>query len=234
MRPPQPIENDQEEVPVDLEVLHEDPHLLVVNKASGMASHGWGALSLEWAVRRHIGPEDPGAAYVGAVHRLDRPVTGVSVWAKTTKAARRLADQFAARQARKVYWALVEGQPKTASGRWEDWLCEEDTGVGRVQVCRAGTPRARWAVTEFTLRPGPGPDLTWLELRPETGRTHQLRVQASSRGLPVWGDARYGSTRAFPKGIALHARSLTLVHPSTRAVMTFTAPLPPSWPAIDP
>jgi 23S rRNA pseudouridine1911/1915/1917 synthase len=214
-----------------LSVLHEDAHLLAVNKPAGVASQGLGATALEWAVRRHLAPDDPGGVYLGAVHRLDRPVTGVMLWAKDPKSARRLAEQFADRRARKVYWALVEGRPNRPSGRWDDWLCEEDTGLGRVQVCRHGTPRARQATTHFVRLEGASPmdDVTWLELRPETGRTHQIRVQAASRGWPIVGDAKYGSARPFAVGIALHARSLTVVHPTLRSPLTYVAPLPESW-----
>src|SRR4051812_22543712 len=103
-----------------LVVLYEDAHLLAVAKPAGVLTQGTtrGEPTLEAAVRRHVCPSDPASAYVGTVHRLDRPVSGVMLWAKTPKAARRLSEQFAGREARKHYWAIVEGHPTTARGTW--------------------------------------------------------------------------------------------------------------------
>lgn len=216
-------------------ILFEDPHLLAVAKPAGVLTQGrpGGEPALEAAVRRHLGPDAPAACYVGTVHRLDRPVSGVIVWAKTPKAARRLAGQFAGREAEKQYWAIVAGVPAAREGIWEDWLCVEETGLGVVQVCSGLAPRAQRAVTRFQAdgarRLPPG--AARLRLWPETGRTHQLRVQAASRGLPIWGDRAYGSKESFPQGIALHARSLTVRHPILRQPMTFEAPLPAHWAA---
>lgn len=220
--------------PGSLRILYEDEHCLGVAKPAGLPTQDRFGPSLETAIRAYLAPEDPGGVYLGTVHRLDRPVSGAILWAKTPKAARRLASQFAERLASKLYWALVDGRPAVDSGLWEDWLCEEDTGVGRVQICRPGTPRSRLARTRFAL-PGPlagfvlPPGATWLALRPETGRTHQLRVQSAGRGMPIWGDPTYGSTRAFPSGIALHSRSVVLEHPITGKPLAVEAPLPESW-----
>jgi 23S rRNA pseudouridine1911/1915/1917 synthase len=214
-----------------LDILYEDAHCLVVSKPAGLPTQGLNTATLEGAVRRHLNPDDPAQPYLATVHRLDRPVSGVMVWAKTPKAARRLADQFAQREVRKEYWALVEGRPESNQGVWEDWLCTEATGLGRVQVCRPGTPRARRALTHFRLgevHELPS-DRSWLILSPETGRTHQLRIQASSRGLPVLGDRDYGARLDFPEGIALHARALTMLHPILRQPLTIEAPPPESW-----
>jgi 23S rRNA pseudouridine1911/1915/1917 synthase len=216
-----------------LVILFEDAHLLAVAKPAGVLTQGrpGGEPALEAAVRRHLDPEAPGACYLGTVHRLDRPVSGVVVWAKTPKAARRLAEQFAGREAQKQYWAVVAGTPAAGEGVWDDWLCVEDTGAGVVQVCSRLAPRARRAVTRYRwaearLLP---PGAAWLRLWPETGRTHQLRVQAASRGLPIRGDGAYGSKEPFPRGIALHGRSLTIRHPILRHSLTFEAPVPGHW-----
>src|SRR4051794_17912786 len=103
-------------------VLYEDAHCLAVAKPAGMPTQGapTGEPTLEAAVRRYLRPHDPSTVYLGTVHRLDRPVSGVVIWAKSPKAARRLADQFARRQARKEYWAIVEGRPRAEAGLWED------------------------------------------------------------------------------------------------------------------
>ncbi|MBX6315654.1 MAG: RluA family pseudouridine synthase [Isosphaeraceae bacterium] len=218
-----------------LTVLFEDAHCLAVVKPAGMLTQGWpgGEPTLERLVRRHLAPDDPTTVYVGVVHRLDRPVSGVVLWAKTGKAARRLAEQFARREAEKQYWALIEGEPEHDQGTWEDWLCHEDTGLGVVQVCRPGTPRARRALTRFRRERAEAlpAGCAWLSLWPETGRTHQLRVQTAARGLPILGDRAYGASRPFPEGIALHARALTVRHPILNRPIRFEAPLPPSWAA---
>ena len=219
-----------------LAVLWEDPHGLAVAKPAGMLTQGaaGGEVTLETQVRRHLRPDDPASAYVGTVHRLDRPVSGVVLWAKTPKAARRWAEQFARREARKEYWAIVEVEGDLdclgTSGEWEDWLVPPDA-EGRARVVEAGTPGAARALTRFEVGQGRvAPEgLAWLKLRPETGRTHQLRAQTAARGIAIVGDSTYGSTRAFPRGIALHARSLAVEHPILRRPIIIEAPLPESW-----
>lgn len=217
--------------------LFEDEHCLVVAKPAGVSTQSPlpGDPTLEAAVRRYLNPAEPRQAYLGTVHRLDRPVSGVVLWAKTPKAARRLADQFARRLAHKEYWAIVEGFPSAERGLWEDWLCfDRSTGLGRAQVCSRQAPGARQALTRFQVgrarRLPPG--CSWLKLWPETGRTHQIRVQAAFRGLPILGDQAYEARGSFNTGIALHARSLTVQHPILKQPMTFVAPLPPQWAAF--
>jgi 23S rRNA pseudouridine1911/1915/1917 synthase len=214
-----------------LSVLWEDPHGLAVNKPAGWLSQGTagGEISVETLVRRHLRPDDPASVYVGTVHRLDRPVSGVILWAKTPKAARRWAEQFARREARKEYWAIVE-KVEAHSGVWEDWLASPDAS-GRALVVDPTFPRAVRALTRFEVGQGlkTRDGFTWLKLRPETGRTHQLRAQSSRHLGPIVGDATYGSNQPFPSGIALHSRSLTIEHPAHRRPITIEAPLPESW-----
>jgi 23S rRNA pseudouridine1911/1915/1917 synthase len=215
-------------------ILFEDAHLLAVGKPAGLLTQGIdaGEPTLETVVRRHLAGGAGDSAYVGTVHRLDRPVSGVVVWAKTPKAARRLADQFARREVGKLYWAIVEGDAAAigSGGIWDDWLAPVDAS-GVVRVVDPHAPGAKRAVTRVASGHAdrlPG-GCSWLLLRPETGRTHQLRAQASARGLAILGDAPYGSLRPFDPGIALHARSLTVRHPVRRESLTFVAPLPESW-----
>jgi 23S rRNA pseudouridine1911/1915/1917 synthase len=216
-----------------LAILHEDSHLLAVNKPAGVLSqrNQHGETALEDTVRLYLtGAAD--AAYLGAVHRLDRPVSGVVLWAKTPKAARRIAEQFAEREVKKEYWAVVAGSPSSPTGVWDDWLCHDDTGVGRAaQVCKPHAPRARQAVTRF--RTGIARRLprgaSWLRLWPETGRTHQLRVQAASRGLPILGDQAYGAPESWAEGIGLHAAFLRVRHPVSAQLLELRAPLPSWW-----
>jgi 23S rRNA pseudouridine1911/1915/1917 synthase len=221
-----------------LVILFEDPHCLAVVKPAGLLTQGTvaGVPTLEAAVRRYLNPDGPRETYLGTVHRLDRPVSGVMVWAKTPKAARRLADQFARRSARKEYWAIVEGDAAAirADEVWDDWLVHGD-GPGVVRTTPPDTPGARRATTRVAIGHGPAVRLPagtcWLRLRPETGRTHQLRAQASRRGLPIVGDGDYGAAGGFACGIALHARRLTVEHPVLRARLTWVAPLPVAWDA---
>lgn len=222
-------------MPAPLVILWEDSHGLATSKPAGMLTQGSshpGEVSLETLVRLHLRPDDPGSAYLGTVHRLDRPVSGVVLWAKTLKAARRWSEQFARREARKEYWAIVEGDaaPFGRSGLWDDWLGTPDR-LGRASVGDPDAPGVNRAITSFEVSSHPPipAGFTRLTLRPETGRTHQLRAQTAARGRPIVGDATYGATRGFPEGIALHARSLTVYHPVRRDAIFLEAPLPPSW-----
>jgi 23S rRNA pseudouridine1911/1915/1917 synthase len=226
-----------------LVILYEDPHCLAVAKPPGQFTQGsWAPpeeITLETAVRQYLDPGDPSSVYLGIVHRLDRPTSGLLIWAKTPKAARRLSSQFERRRVVKEYWAIVEARDKNASPdstereeTWIDWLTHADA-KGVVSTARPHTPRAREAVTKVrfeALASLPSP-LTWARLWPQTGRTHQLRAQAATRGMPIFGDSAYGSTIpcTLSRGIALHARALSLNHPITGAEMTLVAPLPSTW-----
>jgi 23S rRNA pseudouridine1911/1915/1917 synthase len=231
-----------------LVVLFEDLHCLAVVKPAGLLTQAQaapaGEPTLEAAVRRYLNPGDPAAPYLGTVHRLDRPVAGVVVWAKTPKAARRLAGQFAGHAVRKEYWAIVE-QPQAPGGDapgpqgdreevWDDWLTAPDA-MGVVRVVAPNTPGARRALTRVRIERGVGARLpagtAWLRLWPQTGRTHQLRAGAARRGRPILGDRAYGATRAFPCGIALYARALALTHPILRTPLEWVAPVPDLWAA---
>jgi 23S rRNA pseudouridine1911/1915/1917 synthase len=219
-----------------LEVLFEDAHLLAVVKPAGLLMQGIkkGEPTLEDLARKHVAPASPERVFLGTVHRLDRPVSGVALWAKTPKAARRLSAAFAARQNLKEYWAVVEctEHPAARDGVWEDWLVPSTDDSGRVRPLSPDHPAARHAVTRFRVESAGTPaGSAWLRLWPETGRTHQLRVQAALRGLPIWGDSRYGGLQPFPKGIALHARAVSVPHPVLRTQVDFLAPLPEAWSA---
>src|SRR5438105_2788338 len=180
-------------------VLFEDNHCLALSKPAPLLTQGVpaGLPTLEaWAkayLRDRYGK--PGNVYLGVPHRLDRPVSGVVLFARNSKAAARLAEQFQKHQVTKVYWALVEGEVRQAEDTWEDWL-RKVPDEARAEVAPAGTEGAKRAVLESrVLKSRPGEAL--LELRPRTGRTHQLRVQAAARGHPIRGDALYGATTPF-------------------------------------
>lgn len=214
-----------------LEVLYEDNHLLAVNKPAGLPTMGAaeGAPSVWRIARDYIKRkyDKPGNVYLGVVSRLDAVATGVLIFARTSKAAARLSEQFREADVAKTYWAAVEGEPTPASGSCRDWLIKDERQQ-RMIVTSADTPDAREARLQYhTVRSTNR--VTVLEVRLETGRKHQIRVQLASRGWPILGDAKYGSKRRFSSGIALHARSLTLSHPVRKTPLTLTAPVPDSW-----
>jgi 23S rRNA pseudouridine1911/1915/1917 synthase len=213
------------------EILYEDNHCLAVAKPGGCVSaHYQGREeTLDRAVKRYLKEKyhKPGNVFLGVVHRLDRPVSGVLLFARTSKAAARLAEQFREGTVDKVYWAVVEGDLARAAGTLEDWVTKDRT-AGRVVVVEPHTRGARQALLHYQRRGGHG-GLTWLELRPQTGRTHQLRVQLAHHDTPIYGDAKYGSVHTFGRAIALHARSLTFLHPVRYEPITLTAELPRAW-----
>jgi RluA family pseudouridine synthase len=203
------------------DVLFLDNHLLVVCKPAGMLTQAdrSGDLSLLEAGRAYIKQrfQKPGNVFLGLVHRLDRPVSGVVVFARTSKAAARLSAQFRQRQVTKVYWALVQGRV-AEEGVFLDRL--RRTGVHSQIVSQASGQ-----VAELRFRRlGYGHGVSWVEIDLSTGRHHQIRVQFAHHGHPVVGDRRYGATVPFAPGVlALHARALTIVHPTRHTPMTFTA-----------
>jgi len=222
-----------------INLLYEEGPCLVVNKPPGILTQAPpGIDSLEVRIkgflRRREGTLDD--VYLGVPHRLDRPASGVIVFCTRVKATRRLARQFEARLVRKTYWACVEGHVAPGEGTWEDYL-RKIPDRARAEVVDADHPQGRRAVLQYRVRTTAQWG-TWLEIELETGRTHQVRVQAGRRGHPVLGDAQYGSTVPFGpqyedgrlRAIALHARSITFRHPKTQEKITVTASVPEYWP----
>jgi 23S rRNA pseudouridine1911/1915/1917 synthase len=221
-----------------LDVLYCDNHLLVVSKPAGMPTvpDASGDASLLDLAREWVRAEfaKPGAAFVGVVHRLDRPVSGVVALARTSKAAARLSAQWRARAAHKIYWAVGErrGVRRAArAGVVDHWLAKDER-KNRVRVVAEGAPGARRAITRWrVLERAEG--RTLYELAPATGRPHQLRACAAALGTPLLGDLKYGAREPLAdKSIALHARELEIEHPTRREQMLFRAP-PPRGPAWD-
>jgi 23S rRNA pseudouridine1911/1915/1917 synthase len=213
------------------EILYEDNHCLAIAKPSGqLSTHFQGREeTLDRAVKQYLKEKyrKPGNVFLGVVHRLDRPVSGVLLFARTSKAAARLAQQFREGTIDKIYWAVVEGEAGQAAGSLEDWL-RKDRNVGHVEVVEPRTGGSVQALLHFARR-ATYAGLSWLELRPQTGRTHQLRVQLAHHGIPIYGDAKYGSVHTFGNAIALHARSLTFLHPIRYEPITLTAEIPRTW-----
>ena len=221
-----------------VEILYQAASCLVVLKPAGLATQAPPQFdSLERRLRAWLAECQPqhDFVYLGVPHRLDRPVSGAIVFATRKRAAFKLSRQFERRQVKKLYWACVENRVDPGEGTWSDYL-RKVYGHPRAEVVAAEHPDARLAVLRYRTL-GAAKQGSWLEIELETGRTHQVRVQAASRGHPVLGDAFYGSTTAFGvqhdderrRGIALHARSLSFVDPATNEPVTVEAPLPAAW-----
>jgi len=214
-----------------LEILYEDNHCLAVFKSSGcVTTHFQGKEeTLDRAVKAYLKEkhQKPGNVFLGIVHRLDKPTSGVLLFARTSKAADRLARQFREGTIEKIYWAVVEGTVTRTAGSLEDWL-RKDQEAGRVEVVEPDAPGARQALLHYQTKSTHG-GLSLLEVRPQTGRTHQLRVQFARHGHPIYGDAKYGSVHTFGNAIGLHARSLTFLHPIRYEPITLTADPPRPW-----
>jgi len=209
------------------QILYEDNHLLVVNKAPGVLSQGdiSGDPNLLDMAKVYIKKKynKPGNVFLGLVHRLDRPTSGVIVFARTSKAASRLSRYFRKHRIDKTYLALIEGIPPE-KGTYSDYI-RRDKIAGFV----TDNPMDQSAELRFHRLKTLG-DISLIEIDLLTGRHHQIRIQFSHRGHPVLGDRRYGSRRDWPgEGIALHAWKLTILHPVTREKMLFTASPPEMW-----
>ncbi len=210
-----------------MNILYEDNHLLVVNKPAGQLVQGdqTGRTTLleeakVWLKEKY---HKPGNVFLGLVHRLDRPASGVVVLARTTKAASRLSEEIRSRRPRKTYWAQVSGEVPP-EGFFVDQL-EREEFTSRVVAAPAGK-EARLGYRRLKCTAG----VSLVEISLETGRHHQIRVQFGHRGFPILGDRRYGSKQAFGDGaIALHAREMVVRHPTTREEMSFIATPNDDW-----
>lgn len=224
--------------PAPLQVLYEDNHLLVVNKPAGLLAQGdqTGDPPLAVVAARYLKEKykKPGAVFVGVVHRLDRPVSGVIVLARTSKALSRMNRMFGLRETVKTYLALTARCPDAAEGRLVHWL-KKDEARNKVSVHASAIPGAMQAdLTYRVLRQVPH---GWLiQVNPLTGRPHQIRAQLAAVGAPIIGDVKYGGPPATDqRGIYLHAWKLAFAHPVRKETMSVTAPLPAGglWPHVE-
>lgn len=224
--------------PDGFDLLYEGGPCLIVAKPGGLLTQAApGVDNLESRIKHFLKVRDqkPGGVYLATLHRLDRPVSGLLVFAKHVRAASRLAAQFANRSVRKKYWAVLEGIVEPRAGTWIDYV-RKIPDVARAEIVNDQHPDGRKAVLHYRVL-----DVrerrSLLEIELETGRNHQIRVQAASRGFPVLGDAQYGAPSEFgpqtpdprDRWIALHSRSLLFQHPMTRDMVYQTAPLPAPW-----
>jgi 23S rRNA pseudouridine1911/1915/1917 synthase len=229
-----------------LDILLEDGPVLAVSKPPGLLTQAPpGVPSLEACAREFIKQKysKPGNVYLGIPHRLDRPTSGVVVFARNSKAAARLAEQFHDRRVRKEYLAVVDGIPPQPHATLTDWLLK-DAARSQVTVVARETPGAKEATLRYrVLESRSGRAL--LHVEPLTGRMHQIRIQLATRGWPIMGDRQYGRDLAFGEektstavirddngrldAIALHARRLTILHPVRYDKLTIEAPVPLAW-----
>jgi 23S rRNA pseudouridine1911/1915/1917 synthase len=218
-----------------LSILFEDHHLIVLNKPAGWLTQAPVEVpSLEREVKKYLKEkyQKPAGVYLGVPHRLDRPVSGVVVFCRNTKAAQRVAEQFQQHTVKKIYLARVEGRIEEPSGTWIDWL-RKIPDESRTEIVPPETLGAKEAITDFRVI-SCSETSSLLELSPRTGRMHQLRICTSHRGHPILGDQTYGSTTPFgpevelprDRWIALHAARISFVHPFRKEEMQIEAPVP--------
>lgn len=219
-----------------LQVLYEDNHLLAVVKPPGLATMGVGESepSLLREAKQYLKAryQKPGNVYLGVMSRLDAVASGVVLFARTSKAAARLTEQFRMRRVEKTYLAVVEGQIAPPASQCIDWLLKDEARQ-RMQVVARSTSGAQEARLSYRRIRMIDDKHSLVEVALETGRKHQIRVQLASRGFPILGDRKYGSRREFPQGIALHARRLLVTHPTRGEPLELIAPFPKAWTRFD-
>ncbi len=219
------------------QILFEDNHLLVINKPPGVLAQGdntkdCSVLDIVKNIIK-IRDEKPGKVYLGLVHRLDRPTSGVMVLAKTSKALSRLNKQFAEKTTSKTYWAIVSGTAADTPTRLSHFLIRKQA-QNKSYAHRKEVPNSKFSELIYTKKR----DLdryTLLEIELLTGRHHQIRAQLSAEELIIKGDLKYGAKRPNKDGsIHLHARKLTIIHPTLKEPISFTAPPPKDtvWNAV--
>lgn len=213
----------------NLQVIYEDNHIIVVNKRVGDIVQGdrTGDLPLNEVVKSYLKKKynKPGNVYLGVVHRLDRPTTGIVLFAKTSKALPRLNKMFADKTPKKTYWAVVKNMPLKPNDSLTHWLVKNPKNNKSKAFLKEITGSKKAILHYKTIKQLENHVL--LEIKLETGRHHQIRSQLSAIGCPIRGDLKYGFNRSNSNsGIHLHARFLEITHPVTKELMCFEAPLP--------
>lgn len=211
------------------QVLYEDNHLIAIHKPAGVIVQEdvTGDRSLEDMVKDYLARkyQKPNGAFLGVPHRLDRPVSGLILFAKTSKALDRMNLLFKERKVEKVYWAVVRQKPPAIEGTLQHWLYRDK----KRNVTRAydkQVPESRFSELSYRVL-GLQDGFYLLEVRPVTGRTHQIRVQLSSMGCPIVGDNKYGYPRgSLRRSICLHAKALEFIHPVRKEELRIVSPLP--------
>ena len=212
-----------------MNVIYEDNHIIVVNKESGEIVQGdkTGDTPLSDCVKDYLKRkyQKPGNVFLGVVHRLDRPVSGLVVFAKTSKALSRLNEMFRKGEVHKTYWAIVKNAPKEPSGRLTHWICRNEK-QNKSYAYNSEVSGSKKAVLDYRLLAS-GDNYHILEIRLLAGRHHQIRCQLSAMGSPIRGDLKYGAQRSNPDGsISLLSRHVEFVHPVSKELVSLDAPLP--------
>jgi 23S rRNA pseudouridine1911/1915/1917 synthase len=213
----------------DFSVIYEDNHLLVVNKASGVLVQGdaTGDIPLVERCKEYLKEKynKPGAVFLGVVHRIDRPVSGIVVLARTSKALERMNALFRERETRKTYWAIVRNKPAQNQGALVHWLAKDEKKNKTTAFSRQTPGALESELTYETI--GYQDGFYLLQVNPVTGRPHQIRVQLASMNCPIRGDVKYGYPEPNVDGsICLHARQLEFIHPVKKEAILLKAPLP--------
>ena len=225
-----------------MEVLYEDNHIIAVNKTCNEIVQGdkTGDTPLSEIVKAYIKEKynKPGEVFLGVTHRLDRPTSGVVLFARTSKALTRLNEMFREKSSslpfregsglgsiKKTYWAIVQGAPKQSEARLENWLVRNEA-QNKSYIAKPGAKEAKQAILSYKTL-AKGENYTLLEVNLETGRHHQIRCQLAAIGCPIKGDLKYGAKRSNPDGgICLHARQIEFIHPVSKQNICITAPVP--------
>ena len=221
-----------------MEILYEDNHIIAVNKTCNEIVQGdkTGDTPLSEIVKAYIKDKynKPGEVFLGVTHRIDRPTSGVVLFARTSKALARLNEMFKSHeQIQKTYWAIVQGEPKQPEARLENWLVKNEA-QNKSYITKPCAKDAKQAVLSYKTL-AKGDHYTLLEVNLETGRHHQIRCQLAAIGCPIKGDLKYGAKRSNPDGgICLHARQIAFIHPVKKEPVTIVAPVPKEFLTIFP
>ncbi|MCF8715747.1 RluA family pseudouridine synthase [Joostella atrarenae] len=220
----------------NLQVLYEDNHVIIINKRAGDIVQGdkTGDKPLSEVVKEYIKDKynKPGNVYLGVVHRLDRPTSGIVLFSKTSKALPRLNKLFKEKDAKKTYWAIVKNKPEKESDKLIHWM-KRNPKQNKSYAHKNEVPDSKKAILDYTIIKSLN-NYYLLEINLETGRHHQIRSQLSSIGCPIKGDLKYNFDRSNKDGsISLHASKLEFEHPVKKELISVTAPLPkdPLWDA---
>ena len=210
-------------------VVYEDNHIIVVNKTASeiVQADKTGDTPLSETVKQYLKEkyQKPGNVFLGVTHRLDRPVSGLVIFAKTSKALTRLNEMFRAGEVKKTYWAVVKNAPQEPEGELVHFLVRNEK-QNKSYAYDKEVPNSKKAVLDYCLI-GRSENYYLLEVDLKTGRHHQIRCQLAKMGCPIKGDLKYGSPRSNPDGsICLHARRVRFVHPVSKELIELKAPLP--------
>ncbi len=212
-----------------MQVVYEDNHIIIVNKESGEIVQGdkTGDIPLSEMVKAYIKEKyaKPGAVFLGVVHRLDRPVSGLVVFARTSKALSRLNDMFRNGEVHKTYWAIVQQRPEHEEGTLENWLVRNEK-QNKSYAYQREVPNSKKAILKYRMI-GQSERYYLLEVNLLTGRHHQIRCQLAAMGCPIKGDLKYGAKRSNPDGsISLLAHRVEFIHPVSKQHIVVESPIP--------